>query len=145
MHLALVLLATLTAAHYSIYTPRPIIRLVPDTSDLMKTCNAKVVIGACTAFAGEKLYCACETDFGQWRIAARAQYVPIMYLGSSTFRQHEDLHLRDIDAGLRQYLDELTARRFESKESCDAAAGESVERFKGVMDEVKIRSNAKRH
>lgn len=144
MHHALVLSAVLAAASYSIHTTPPIVRLVPNTPDLLRTCNAKTVIGACTAFAGEKLRCACEADGEQWRIAATAQYVPVMYLGSWTFRAHEDEHLRDIDADLRQHLDDLTARRFGSSESCQAVATEAAERFGLVMDQFKLRSNARR-
>ena len=138
MQLGALLFATIIAV-------QPIVRLVPNTSDLQTICKTKVKIGACTALAGEKLRCACEPDGEQWRIAATAQYVPVMYLGSMSFREHEDQHLRDIDAALKQYLEQLTAARFDKKETCDLAAADAAGRFVSMMADFKVRSNAKRH
>jgi hypothetical protein len=129
----------------TVSVPMTIVRLVPNTADMKTTCATTHHVYACTAFAGQRLVGTCTPDAGQWRMSVRAQYIPVLYLSSSAYRHHEALHIQDIDASLKRYLDALVRLPFASERDCEAAAADAMRGFDATMDQFKIDSNALRH
>lgn len=150
MRVALVVL-TLQAATgaagstYTVRVPVVAVRLVPNMVDMPATCATTRDVRACTAFAGQQLACTCALKGSEWRISARAQYIPVLYLGSFEHRAHEELHIRDVDAALKNDLAELVGRRFASAAECEAAGHAASRSFEAAMDRFKRESNTRRH
>jgi hypothetical protein len=149
MRVALIVLIVVashaSADSHTVRVPAVLVRLVPNMDDMPKTCATNRDVKACTAFAGQQLTCSCALDGDEWRMSARAQYIPVLYVSNSTYRSHEELHIRDVDAALRNYLDELANRRFATAADCDVAARTASGSFEAVMDQFKIESNMLRH
>ncbi|MHB0970752.1 MAG: hypothetical protein ACYC7A_03370 [Thermoanaerobaculia bacterium] len=122
----------------------PIIRFVR-AADLPKNCGTGVRIEACTAFAGQRLTCDCEQRGEEWRIVARAQLIPVMYIVGAKHVVHEREHVDDIRSAVEQHVRSLSAVVFESAERCNAAAASHMAGFTSLMDEFKLASNAARH
>jgi len=122
----------------------PIIQLVR-RSQLPCKCGIDANQEACTAFVGERLTCQCEQSHTSWRISARAQFIPVMYVLGVDFVSHERDHIKDIDESLRGYLTLLSTLQFDSADSCQRKVTTEVTRFHMTMDEFKEDSNVRRH
>jgi hypothetical protein len=122
----------------------PILRFVR-AADLPKNCGTSVRIEACTAFAGQRLACDCEPRGEAWRIVARAQFIPVMYILGAKHVVHEREHVQDIRDAVERHVRSLSAVVFESEESCHAAADSHMAGFTSLMDGFKLASNATRH
>lgn len=104
--------------------------------------GGRSVVG-CTFFAEEKLQCDCRRGVAGWRIAAVAEFVPVMYLYKS-FRQveaHEQLHVDDVTAMLQDYLREVVVREFSTEQDCRSAARSVVRGFTPLMNGFRAESN----
>ena len=124
--------------------PRPLVQLVR-RADLPRVCGTDLPVEACTAFAGQVLTCACERVGEGWGIAARAQFIPVLYLMGGEHVAHERDHIADIEASLRAFLDELEDFRFESLVMCQSFAEGEQRSFVKTMNALKVSSNVQRH
>lgn len=122
----------------------PIVRFVR-AADLPKNCGTGVRIEACTAFAGQRLICDCEQRGEEWRMVARAQFIPVMYILGAKHVVHEREHVDDIRSAVEEHVRSLSAVVFKSAERCHAAADSHMVGFTSMMDEFKLASNAARH
>lgn len=122
----------------------PIVRFVR-AADLPRQCGTGAKIEACTAFAGQRLACDCEQTGDRWRLGARAQFIPVMYILGAKHVVHEREHVSDIRAAVEDHVRLLNALEFESAESCGAEAEYHTAAFTSVMDGFKLASNAARH
>ena len=140
--LSLMMLTSVEGAELLI--PRPLVHLVR-RADLPRVCNTEVRVEGCTAFAGQVLTCACERAGDGWGIAARAQFIPVLYLLGPDHVAHERDHIGDIESSLRQFLRALEGERFESLTLCQSFAQSEQRSFVATMDGFKIDSNVRRH
>ena len=109
------------AQEWSVDIVAPRKRLVT-RNDLVLYCRNDREINGCTEFLGETLRCDCRREGASWSMTARAQFVPYMYLVRPDIEEHEQAHVDDLRQQIGRYFDDLTARRFESGESCRNAA-----------------------
>lgn len=122
----------------------PIVEFVRH-ADLQRSCGSDTRVEACTAFAGQRLDCACGPAGDGWRMEAHAQFIPVMYIDGPEYVAHERDHIEDIRASLARYLESLRMLRFHSAEECRAAAALREATFLGVMDALKVESQTARH
>lgn len=122
----------------------PIIRFVR-RPDLPAHCGTDAKIHACTAFAGQRLACACEAIDDGWRIDAHAQVIPVMYILGPDHVIHERDHVEDVRTSVVAYVSMLGALRFGSAGECRAEADRRMAGFAGVMDGFKLESQHARH
>lgn len=113
--------------------------------ELAGKCGTKAKIEACTAFVGQRLSCRCGLGADAWKLAASAQFIPVMYLLGPDHVSHERDHIDDVERSLRAYLGDLQTMRFESAEACQREAEARTGSFTTTMDRLKEDSNVKRH
>jgi len=113
--------------------------------DLAEKCGTTKKIEACTAFVGQRLSCRCEPSGDGWKLAASAQFIPVMYLLGPAHVLHERDHIDDVERSLRAYLGDLQALRFDSAEACQREAAARADSFTRTMDRFKEDSNVMRH
>lgn len=114
-------------------------------SQLRDVCRTSAKVEACTAFVGQVLTCSCELTGTEWRIRARAQFIPMMYVTNTKHLAHERDHIRDIERATITYVQQLALRAFDSRASCTAAAAHETAQFPRLMNRFKDDSNATRH
>ena len=122
----------------------PLVRLVRAV-DLRSICGTTAHVEACTSFAGQVLQARCEAAEGSWRIAATAQFVPVMHLTGLQHVAHEREHIADVEKAAAAHIEGLGKGIFDSAEGCEAASLDAVSRFTRDMDDFKRASNAMRH
>ncbi len=119
-------------------------RVVP-SQELALYCRGNREIEGCTEFLGEILRCRCLRADDGWRMTARAQLVPYMYVTRPPLEGHEQLHLDDLREQIGRLLEQLTAQRFADPESCRGAAEFEMTVFNLRMDLMRKLSNARLH
>ncbi|HUO84772.1 MAG TPA: hypothetical protein VM534_06615, partial [Thermoanaerobaculia bacterium] len=140
----LALLPAALQADPAVFVARPMVMMVRK-ADLGRACSTAVKVEACTAFAGQVLTCNCERVGEAWRIEARAQFIPVMYVTGAERVAHEKEHIGDVQAALSGYLARLEAARFESSAACEETATVTSARFTRLMDSFKEDSNERFH
>ena len=149
-HVLLVLLAVIAAgsafaqSDWSVDMTKARTRIVPP-DELPIFCRSNAGIEGCTEFIGEILHCDCRRAGGGWSIVARAQLVPYMYVARPAIEKHESLHLVDLREQIAHYLGDLTARRFDSADSCHSAAEFETTVFDLRMDLFRKLSQLRLH
>jgi len=123
---------------------KPLMRLVRPFQ-LPRHCGDGPRIKACTAFVGERLDCDCVLSDGGWKIDARAQFLPVMFVTGPTWVGHEQAHVDDIRGRVESHLQTITLSRFERPEECRVFADRERDRFGRLMDGFKLESNAALH
>jgi hypothetical protein len=127
-----------------VFSRRPMISLVRPFN-LPAVCGTTRPIEACTRFVGQVLTCACEANpISGWRMSARAQFIPMIYMTSGEHLAHEHEHIRDIAGSVGSYAERLESLSFDSLEECERVASEETSRFPRTMDRFKDESNALR-
>jgi hypothetical protein len=124
--------------------PSHIVRLT-DHSQLRATCRTDRTDRACTDFVGRRLTAACAADGDRWRIDARAQFIPFVYLWDVSALFHERAHIDDVRGEVARHLDALTAQRFATPAACEGTANAASAGFESEMNAMLRRSNARLH
>ena len=119
-------------------------RLIP-RDELRIYCRTDREIEGCTEFLAEVLQCDCRRVDAGWLMAAHAYLVPYMYLTGPRLEQHEQLHFDDLRQQIGSYLADLTARRFNDRESCTSVAEFETTVFNLRMDLFFKLSNLRLH
>jgi len=132
------------AGTFTIDLERPRVRLI-ERSDLRIQCRTDKAIEGCAEFVGEVLRCRCERRDDNWVINATARFIPYVYVTSPRVVAHEQLHLDDITQQLQTFLTTLTARSFESEETCRADADFEAAVFALRMNVFRVESNERLH
>lgn len=114
-------------------------------ADLPQACFTAENVEACTAFVGQVLTCDCLAAEAGWRLEARAQFIPVMYLTGGTHVRHEQEHINDVRQSLSGYLAAIEEMRFVSAGDCERAAHRQRAGFTRLMDRFKLDSNQLRH
>jgi len=122
----------------------PMIRLVRPT-EISIHCGKGANVEACTAFVGQRLECACRQGEAGWRLEARAQFIPVMFLTGARWAGHEHEHVADIRVRVEAHLRALDLLRFETLEECQTNAAHQSHTFPELMDRFKRESNAAMH
>lgn len=131
---------------YELKVAAPVKIPVNNPELLRRTCRTKLSIVACTFFAAEQLRCKCNRDSQDgWKVVAQASYEPVMYLRSSLYEEHEQMHLDHVGSMLRLHLEKLVGRRYSSESSCLTAAGKEMEQFPVLMNGLRVQSNRLYH
>ena len=121
-------------------------QIVP-ARDLRVLCRADHPVDACTEFRGEVLRCRCERNGAQWKITARAQLIPYVYLSAPhrSVQAHEKLHLEDLRERIESYLMDVTRATHADRETCESVAHFESATFTLRMDLFRRLSNRKLH
>ena len=131
---------------YELTVAAPVRIPVNNPELLRRTCRTKLSIVACTFFAAEQLQCKCDRDpENGWRVVARASYEPVMYLRSSLYVDHEQMHIEHVGSMLRLHLEKVVGRRYSSEASCLAVAQKEMEQFPVLMNGLRVQSNRLYH
>ena len=123
------------------------IRVVPPQTDLRQLCRTDRNIEACTKFLGETLRCECRRIGSQWKIAARAQFIPYVYLSAprEDLVEHEEEHVEDLREQVTSHLHEITSATHPDRETCESVAEFERATFGMRMDLFRRLSNRKLH
>lgn len=122
---------------------QPLTRLVRQV-EIEEACGVRGV-AACTGFVGQRMDCECvESDTG-WTIAARVQFIPVMFLSDATWAAHEHEHVADVVESVTTHVFLLEQLRFGTAEECRSEAGRQTAGFVSLMNRFKRASNAARH
>ena len=108
------------------------------TSNVRRTCP--FVDTACTKFDDPELSCACFLRSDRWKAVARIESRPVVYLSHSQFLRHEVSHLYDFDSAARRYIRRIQSMWFESREACEAFAGNARVTFPEFLRSVVLES-----
>lgn len=130
---------------YRLYIAPWRIRLIHERSALASLCRTRKWIFACTDFVGARLDCDCAPDAAQWRLDARAQVIPFLYLGDITQLPHERRHIDDVREGIVAHLQRLAAIRFPSAAACGEASMRTRATFGEELNRILLASNHTRH
>jgi len=121
----------------------------PRREALRTLCRADYDVVGCTDFSRETIDCKCKSRGGAWVIDGRVELEAVIRLSPSTVGNgvllHEQLHLGDLERGLRARLDSIDAMRFGTRKACDTYAKVLRESpfLRIVMNELRAASNAK--
>ena len=118
---------------------------VDDRDELRQRCGAHLEVRGCTEFVERQLVCRCVIDASQWRIVGRARVQPRMYLADPCYEAHERLHLSDLSLRVNEYLRSMGGARFDTLESCNAAAASAESEFSRRFDTFIRLSNGRLH
>jgi len=118
---------------------------VTDPGELQKRCGVRQAVHGCTAFVERQLVCRCVIDASWWRITGSARVQPRMYLADPYYYAHERLHLVDLSMHVYKHLRSLGAARFDTLESCSAAAAIAESDFSRRFDAFIRLSNLRFH
>lgn len=142
-----VVAATILASAFEIeIAPARTLR-VPSPAELRIVCRHDKDIHGCTEFLGETLTCECGLHGNEWRIRARAQLIPYVYLEKNRpmVLKHEKLHIEDLRNQIDAHLANVTKRAYPDRESCAAAATFETATFPLPMDLFRRLSNRRLH
>jgi len=121
----------------------------PRREALKTLCRADYDVVGCTDFPRETLDCGCKSRGGAWVIDGRVELEAVIRLSpvmpGNAVLVHEQLHLGDVERGLRERLDSIGAMRFGTRTACDTYAKVLRESpfLRIVMNELRAASNAK--
>ena len=118
---------------------------VTDRDALRQRCGVHQQVRGCTEFIERQLVCRCVIDASRWRIAGRARVQPRMYLADPFYQAHERLHLKDLSLRVNEYLRGMGGARFDTLESCSAAAAGAESAFSRRFDAFIRLSNLRLH
>lgn len=130
---------------YRLFIPSWHLRVVAERRELAALCRTGRPIFACTDFVGLRLDCGCRAAGAQWRLEARAQVIPFVYLWDVQQLTHERMHVADVRHDLITYLQRLTVRRFETAAACEAEARDAAASFPRKLNWSLVASNRLRH
>jgi len=125
------------------------IELHPAHDTLVRECRADREVSGCTDFPVEILDCECEQQGGAWQMNLSAKLEAVTHLRNTPdhtrLMLHEALHVGDLERGLRDHLEALASRRFDSATSCRRFARVLREspHLRLVMNRLRVESNAK--
>jgi len=141
----LMMIAAASLAQNVVVFGEPTQTRVTDPGELQRRCGVLHAVHGCTAFVERQLVCRCVIDASRWRIAGRARVQPRMYLADPYYHAHERLHLVDLSMHVYKYLRSLGDARFDTLESCSAAAAIAESDFSRRFDVFIRLSNLRFH
>jgi hypothetical protein len=81
---------------------------------------------------------------GAWRISANAQFIAMIALQDESRYGHEMNHVHDVESAIDAYLLDLRNISFPSREACEQARADLIEKFDARVRSFVEASNLRR-
>jgi hypothetical protein len=143
LYLAIVLhVATAYASDRVQYSAR-VYRLRTE-EDRAEWCGPHKRIEACTRFVDPHVTASAVEENGAWRISANAQFIAMIALQDESRYGHEMNHVHDVESAIDAYLLDLRNISFPSREACEQARADLIEKFDARVRSFVEASNLRR-